>query len=343
MADELQPEKVETTSDDVEAHPVVNDVEGSQEEELALNKILNIVDPEPEASLSPVSDSKDEGTDAGTDAASDESEATEDQTVQTDAPPELERAIQALRRDNVPNNLLEKMTNEEVIEWGEKVGKRQSDNDEQFRQLRASETESDTSEDQVEVQPSQEESQPESQPDLDKSLQPVIDAMGLVDEEADSFKSAFSAVTAPLHNTITEQRSALNNQGAQIAQLASLVLAGRLTDQYPQLSDIGTVEQVSSKAAQLAGGGGYGNYAEAFADAARTMFAGSTKEVSKNMEKLHQARNLGTVDSQSTIEKDHYESLRAGSQEEKDDAILDLILDGRPDSEVQAAKRAIGA
>ena len=51
--------------------------------------------------------------------------------------------------------------------------------------------------------------------------------------------------------------------------------------------------KVAQKAAQLAQGGGYDSYADAFTDAARVMYAGSTAQVQDNMAKEHRRRDVG--------------------------------------------------
>lgn len=236
---------------------------------------------------------------------------------------EMEKALSALRRDGLPAEVVEKMTNQEVLELGLKRSKVQADTDNAYRELqelkKGGEDTADSTEDSASAEPVE---QPSLVPD--EAVKPFVDLFG--EDGASALKGYTDAVVAPLMEQI-------NGMVNVIGQYTANEARRQLGEQYPQLSDDQAYAKVEERMGSLLKSGSYSNAHELMADAARLTFADDQRDAAKAYRnKTRQMRANGQPLS------DSKQAAPASlSHEEQEDMMLDMLEQGNSPAEARRA------
>jgi len=230
---------------------------------------------------------------------------------------EMEKALSALRRDGLPADVIEKMTNQEVIDLGVKRAKVQADTDNAYRELRELQ-ESSKQNDAVKSDQDSEAAEPTEQPvlaNLDEAVKPFADLFG--DDGAEALKAIQQAAIAPLMGQIRGITNALGEYAAKDARR-------ELADQFPQLSDDQAYGQVEERMGKLIKSGSYSSPRELMADAARLTFADDQRDAAKAYrDKTSKMRSNGQMSSTSK-----QPAPASMSYEDREDMVLELLEGG---------------
>lgn len=239
---------------------------------------------------------------------------------------EMEKALSALRRDGLPPEVIEQMTNQQVIELGLKRGKVQADTDNAYRELRELQ-ESGKQADSAESDEDSKAAEPVEQPsvaNLDEAMKPFADLFG--EDGAEALKGIQQAVIAPLMGQIKGMTNALGEYAARDARR-------ELAEQYPQLSEDQAYSQVEERMGKLIKSGSYTSPRELMADAARLTFADDQRDAAKAYrDKTRQMRSNGQMSSASK-----QPAPASLSHEEQEDMMLDMLEQGNSAAEARRA------
>jgi len=258
-----------------------------------------------------------------TDTSSDQEEAREEPVV-TEESPDLEKALAALRRDGLPKGVVEKMTNEEILEYGDKRSKVQGDTDDAYRKLSELKKEQETAPENREK--SEVPAEPVDQPspvNLQQAVKPFADIFG--DDAADALQQVTAAAIEPYVKQINMQQNVLEGFLMKEAK-------GELMDQYPSLAEDDGYERVTERMKTLVKSGEYSEVKELMSDASRLVFAnGTVSHGNQNQNQLARSKSLGqpTANSRATV------GGPAMTEEERDDAILEMIESGKSPADIQ--------
>ena len=321
MAEE---EKTETTLPEA---PITE--EGTDEVEAQFDEFLTAVDADedevgvkaedveqPKEVVAPKPETKE-------DTSSDQEEAREEPEA-TEEVPELEKALAALQRDGLPTALIEKMSNEEVLEYGEKRSKVQGDTDEAYRKLselkKVQETAPENSE-KSEV-PAEPVDQPSSV-NLQEAVKPFADLFG--DDAAEALQQVTAAALQPYVQQINMQQNVL--EGFLVKEAKT-----ELVDQYPSLDTDDGYESVTERMKVLVKSGEYSDVKSLMSDASRLVFADEGgPHGTEYQSKLAKSKASGqpTANGRSTV------GGPPMTEEERDDAILEMIESGQSPKDIQ--------
>ena len=258
-----------------------------------------------------------------TDTSSDQEEAREEPVV-TEESPDLEKALAALRRDGLPKGVVEKMTNEEILDYGDKRSKVQGDTDDAYRKLSELKKEQETAPENSEK--SEVPAEPVDQPspvNLQQAVKPFADIFG--DDAADALQQVTAAAIEPYVKQINMQQNVLEGFLMKEAK-------GELMDQYPSLAEDDGYERVTERMKTLVKSGEYSEVKELMSDASRLVFAnGTVSHGNQNQNQLARSKSLGqpTANSRATV------GGPAMTEEERDDAILEMIESGKSPADIQ--------
>ena len=257
------------------------------------------------------------------DTSSDQEEAREEPEA-TEATPELEKALAALKRDGLPASLIEKMSNEEVLEYGEKRSKVQGDTDNAYRELSELKKVQETAPENSEK--SEVPAEPVDQPspvNLQEAVKPFADLFG--DDAAQALQQVTAAAVQPYVQQINMQQNVL--EGLLMKEAKS-----ELTDRYPSLNTDDGYERVSERMKVLVKSGEYNDIKELMSDASRLTFAEEGgPQGTQHQSQLAKSKASGqpTADGRSTV------GGPPMTEEERDDAILDMIESGQSPKDIQ--------
>lgn len=251
------------------------------------------------------------------DTPSDQEEVREQPESQKDVAPELEKAMAALRRDGLPQTLIEKMSNEEVLEYGEKRAKVQGDTDDAYRQLSELKNGKETPAESNETSETVAESA-EVTPvvDLKEAVQPFAEIFG--EDAAQALQSVTEAAIAPYVQQLQTQAAAMETLMVDSAR-------NQLVGEYPGLSTPEGYSAVTDRMKSLLKTGDYSDVNTLMADASRITFASESNSQAQNYQtKLAQDRNLG----QMTPSDKGSVPQKSMTSEDRDDAMLAAIEAG---------------
>lgn len=234
---------------------------------------------------------------------------------------DLERSLAALRRDGLPQDVISKMTNEDIISLGLKRMKVQGDVDDAYRQLQelkaAKETapESDTAEEQT----------PAVAPvaNLNEAVQPFADIFG--EDAAEALKGVQNAALQPLIDMVKTTQNMVEGVLMDSSRTA-------LADQYPQLSTDASFQKVRTRMESLIKTGDYSDVDALMADAARIEFSDEAAVASRE---LNTRRQRQKAEGQLTPTDKAATPAKAMSVEEREVALLEALEDGMKLSEAQ--------
>lgn len=250
------------------------------------------------------------------DTSSDQEEARE-QPAPIDSE-EMDNALSALRRDGLPTEVIERMTNQEVLELGQKRLKVQADTDNAYRELRELQDPGKAADKPVESEDAPEPTEPPGThvvANLDEAVKPFAALFG--DDGAEALVGIQEAALAPVLARMEQMVNTIGNFAAKDARR-------ELRDQYPQLSDDKAYSQVEERMGKLIKSGSYTSPHELMADAARLTFADDQRDAARAYrDKIGQMRTNGQMSSSSK------QSAPASlSQEDREDMVLELLEDG---------------
>lgn len=303
--------------------------EVTDETEAQIDDILNAIDADeneigirsedieqPEEAVTPEPE-------ATEDTSSDQEEAREEPVV-TEESPDLEKALAALRRDGLPKGVIEKMTNEEILEYGDKRSKVQGDTDDAYRKLSELKKEQETAPENSEK--SEVPAEPVDQPspvNLQAAVKPFADIFG--DDAAEALQQVTAAAVQPYVEQINMQQNVL--EGLLMKEAKS-----ELVDQYPSLSEVDGYERVTERMKTLVKSGEYSDIKDLMSDASRLVFADEGGPRSTEYKsKLAKSKSTGqpTANGRATV------GGPPMTEEERDDAILEMIESGKSPADIQ--------
>jgi hypothetical protein len=275
---------------------------------------------EPEAPAEPVAEEQPDGDTA---EGSEVEESSPDRGV---AEGDLERALSALRRDGLSKDVLEHLSDDQILELGLKRAKVQSDTDDVYRELqelrakesaRESTEESGASEHTVEPTSDQ-----PSQLDFSAAVQPFSEEFGA--DAGTALAGVLESVTAPL----VQQLQSLH-------QIVLPVVLERtrasLGERFPGVSDDDAWGKVSQKAVRFWKSGDYESEADAWDDAARAVLGRpEDRQAAERLEK-ERTENRSKETGQFNARTPRTKRERPLTDEQRVDGILEAVLDGRPD------------
>ena len=267
-----------------------------------------------------------------TDQVSEEPPATEEQVEVEEQPVEettnqdtLEKAVTALKRDGLSASVIDKMTNSEIIELGEKRAKVQSDADNAYREL------SELRKSKEMAQESETESpalaEPTDQPvpaNVQEAIKPFAEIFG--DDAAEALAAYSQASVQPLMQTLTAQSQMLEGMLMDAAK-------GQLQDRFPQLNDGEDYARVSTRMQSLAKTGEYSDVTSLMSDAARIEFSDESQRVASEISNKRAKHKAAGQMSPATGSAPPEHSL---SSDEREEMLLNALEDGMPMHEARS-------
>lgn len=259
MTDETQEEAVEATVEATPEEAAANAVDellmslDAAEEEVGMPTEEAAVEEEPQV----------EATEETPDSDTADQEAM---------PEDYEKALSALRRDGLPAEVVDQMSQQQVLDYGAKRLKVQADTDNAFRELQ----EKSTQEEQAAESPAESvpttQSEPTEQPaavDLDEAIKPFVDIFG--QEAGDALRKATQATQAPPSHLEAQLQYALGALEKQLVSSARSELSG----QYPDLVTDDGMQKVNDRMQSLVKTGEYTDINTLMSDAARIELSAS--------------------------------------------------------------------
>lgn len=256
---------------------------------------------------------------------------------QTEEPSDVfRRAMHALKRDRVPQEILDKMADEnprQFIEWG--LGRADAQGKVDGFGQRLSDLEG-RLEDGEETEGAEETSgrnARDSQPaadiqhlvplDWDKITEPFNEVIG--EEAADPLKKFGQAILDKVQREIHARDHFISGL-MQLVENRELSFAKKeLGDRFPQLNTEDGFAQVGAEMKKLLTTGEYTDIPSLMADAARISFSDTLMDTrDRRRSESHRMKNQGQVDMADQIRP----TSRSKSVDEKEDAALDAILKG---------------
>lgn len=289
--------------------------------ESALEAVLGPEDaPDVEADDQPMDEEPDAPEAPDAEPADEMDETDEEPAAPVDARADVTKAIGVLRRDNVPDDVIDSlMTNPaKLLAWAEKAGKRQRDIDERMRGSKAEPEAKDTPEN-PKADPT---GQPAHDPDLAELVRPFAEEMG--SEHATETLTRFAEHIQ--RTTLDKVLPGLQGLSTMVETILVERARDGLRERFPQVADEGNWSKIQERAMLLSKSGGYSDPATLFRDAARIEFGETNvKDFQTNLAKKHSHRSLGTP-------TPPRQTRRAAPRTHADaiDAALDAVL-GPPD------------
>ena len=330
MVAEAEPTEAETALETLETVIAPNDEDVARGEE-AMEAYLHSIDSDEEeigvnadqlAETEPAD--PEPGEEEEPDTASDEEEVRE-QPKAKEPSPELEKALGALRRDGLPQSLIDKMSDDEILNYGDKRSKVQGDTDDAYRQLtelkKTQETAPESSEESEAL------AEPADQPpavNLQDAVKPFAEIFG--DDAAEALQQVTAAAVQPYREQLASQQVAL--EGFLMREART-----ELQGQFPSLATDEGFVSVQDRMQTLVKSGDYGDITALMSDACRLAFAGEGGPSSKEQQtRLAQTKAGGqpTVDG---VRVSHEGPPM--TDDERDDAILRAIEGGTNPTDVQ--------
>jgi hypothetical protein len=244
---------------------------------------------------------------------------------------DLDKALSALRRDGLGKEVIDKMSDEEILALGLKRAKVQADTDDAYRRLKELEAgkESATEEEQTESEPSEPTDQPELL-NLDSAVEPFSDLFGedagqaLMGIQKATVKSIEDSVIAPM-------RQAMEQMGATLGNLMAEDTRRRMAADYPEIQQDQVFASVRDRAQKLAANGGYESLDEVLWDAARLEFSDSDRKTARDLSKTREnLRSNGQP-----INPSRRMVPKGLSADEKDDLIIEMLEEGKTQDEIR--------
>lgn len=241
--------------------------------------------------------------------------ASEDDAGESADEGDLEKAITSLRRGKVPQTVLKKMSNREIIAMSKDMTERQAEVDNAFRELGELRKSKQQAESRKESQ-----AEPANNPsdDLDKELDALFDP-----ETGKALKSVTQRAIETHTKALKEELSSMSNL---VERLLTKEIRGDLRESFPDVDDASKWAKVQEKASTLAKTGDYAGSEDpmraVFEDAARLVLKPKASDESKT-DTSSRAKSNGQP-----ATKSRQVPTKALTAEEREDAALDALLRG---------------
>ena len=242
---------------------------------------------------------------------------------------DLETALAAIRRDGLPQVVIDKMTNEEILALGAKRAKVQGDTDNAYRELQELKSGKETATESEEDSPVQ--AEPAEQPipvDLKTAIEPFVETFG--EEAGESLEKALNATVQPVLAQFRAQQDMLEGMLLESSRKS-------LSEKYPSMTNDEAFGRVGERMQTLVKSGEYTDISNLMADAARLEFADESAAASNELKsKLARDKAGGQVMPTGKAETPD----TSMDEEERENALLDALEGGM---EVGEAGRLFGA
>lgn len=260
-------------------------------------------------------------------AEKEQAEPAEDAGEEDDESADVEKAITSLRRAKIPQTVLKKMSNREIIAMSKDVTARQAEVDETYRELGELRKKSKELESRKE---SDVRAEPTEQP-LPNDL--TADLAKLANDLGDDAAKALGSIVTRMHAAGVKQsgeeakalRTELASMSGLVERLMTKEIRGDLKERFPEVEDAKKWEKVKDKASTLAKTGDYAGsddpMRDVFEDAARLVIG--VPPATSAPKKESRAKELGQPAS-----KSKQTPPAALSYEDREDAALDALLKG---------------
>lgn len=309
------------------ATPPVNEPVEAQEDRILTDLLAK--KPEPEAPEAPAA-KEDEQPEPAEDADAGDAVESAD---------ELEKAITSLRRGKIPQTVLKKMSNREILAMSKDMIERQAEADNTYRELgelrkKAKELES-RQESRANAEPAPE--QPSTN-DLAAELALLTEGLGPDTAKAlEAFVKKHVAGGGKKYDAeIQSLRGELSSASSLVERMLTKEIRGDLRERFPDVDDAAKWDKVKDKAATLAKTGDYAQsedpMRDVFEDAARLILKPAAPATPPKTES--RAKSLGQPAS-----KSRQTPPAALSPEDREDAALSVLLKG---GSREKAKEAYG-
>jgi len=337
------PEQAETQTVDTETKPAptpTQKIEAAEDAWLS----ANIADSEPKAVHDP-GDETDHETKPKTPKTSDTAESSDTDTTAsagdtaTDGTdPDLEKALSALRRDGTPQHIIDMILNsenglQELKNLGLKRLKNQSDVDRKLSESKRSETDSVESQ---KATASEGDTAPQDQNQTDnlaKAVEWFEQEFGT--EAAAAFQQFGKGIFADAERMIQQRYEQVEGDSKLTRAYAERIMLQdarkAVSEDFPQLKDDEAFQTVVAKVRSLVRTGDYEDAEHAMRDAALLTFGRDTLQRAKSA--LDQSRRLKNAGNPTV--KTHRAPASSMTPEERENAALDLILDGKDPNTVR--------
>ena len=245
-----------------------------------------------------------ESPDPGAEPAAEDEEHPEaeepDGKVEEEPKPEpvdraaFERALTAAKRDGLSDALIEKMSEAEVLEFGEKAAERQSKADDVYRRLKEKESKESPDEGGEESAHRVPADEPSNAANLSDQLEPLTDLFG--EDAASALTALQKAAVAPFQQQFAQQQEAIqslmNSRALAIVDRSVERLGGR----YPEMLTPDGKQKWIDKAAQLESTPNYDTQT-ALNDAARVIWGDGETDADRLRTEADTSRKQnGTLD-----------------------------------------------
>lgn len=228
---------------------------------------------------------------------------------------DLEKAITSLRRGKVPQTVLKKMSNREILAMSKDMAERQSEADNAFRELGELRKSKQQTENRKESQ-----AEPANNPsdDLDQEFDALFDQ-----ETGKALKSVTQRAIEAHTKGLKEELSSMSNL---IERMFTKEIRGDLRESFPDVDDAAKWAKVQEKASTLAKTGDYAGSDDpmraVFEDAARLVLKPNASDDAK-ADNTSRAKSNGQP-----ATKSRQVPTKALSAEEREDAALNVLLRG---------------
>lgn len=265
--------------------------------------------------------------------------ASDGDTATDETDEDLARALSALRRDGTPQKTIDAMLNDEdgldeLKAWGLKRAKVHADIDRKFSESKRSEvtdpSESQTGDDNASDTAASSEAQKDN---LADAVEKFRDEFG--DDAADVFHNFAKGLSEAAERRIAQYDRDNQITRAYMEKLMLQDARGSVAKEFPQLKDDSAYSAVEAKVRKLVKTGDYRDAETAMRDAALMVFGPELLRKAKPA--LEQSRRLKRGGSPTV--RTHKAPAASMTQEERDDAALDLIFEGKSADEVRKALR----
>ena len=276
--------------------------------------------PEQEAKAEPEPEPEEENTDA-------DNSVDREQPETEAADPDLEKSLTVLRRDGLPDGVISRMTDDEILSLAAKRSKVQSDTDDAYRQLQDLKKAKESDTESVEESETSGSEQP-SYANLDEALEPFIKLYG--EEAGEALKTAQQAALNPMIERLQAAQNVVEGMMLDLSR-------GKMKDQYPQLADEEGYARVKTRMENLIKTGEYSNIEVLMADASRLEFGEDAAVASRE---INERRSRQKAEGQMTPAGGGETPAHSLTDDERQEALLSALEEGMSTSD---ARRLYGS
>ena len=301
----------------------------SEEEEVGVRADLDpkdepigdgVKDPKPQEEAEP-----EKSEEKGEEEEKEEAETEKEPDEEIDAD-ELEQAFSALKRDGLKKDILEKMTNKEVLDLGLKRSKVQADTDNAYRELAELKKQTDTAdENQAESNAAAEPADQPAKVNLKEAVEPFSEIFG--EEAAEALVQAQQAALGTVEPQLENLQSQINGAINMVEGILLKAARNDLADRFPLMSNDDSYGRIRTRMDSLVKTGEYQDINTLMTDAARIEYSdeGAAAQAELKLEKLRQKASGQMTTAQTTAA-----ATASLSEDEREAALLEALESGMP-------------